>query len=59
MGDDRAIRGPWGAGLGTGGCGGERRRQFGIGGEALERVETYGGAVVGREILAEAVLAES
>jgi alkanesulfonate monooxygenase SsuD/methylene tetrahydromethanopterin reductase-like flavin-dependent oxidoreductase (luciferase family) len=32
--------------------------RFGIGGYALERVETQGGAIVGREMLAEAVLAE-
>jgi alkanesulfonate monooxygenase SsuD/methylene tetrahydromethanopterin reductase-like flavin-dependent oxidoreductase (luciferase family) len=32
--------------------------QFGIGGYALERVETHGGAAVGREMLAAAVLAE-
>jgi alkanesulfonate monooxygenase SsuD/methylene tetrahydromethanopterin reductase-like flavin-dependent oxidoreductase (luciferase family) len=32
--------------------------QFGIGGYALERVETQGGAIVGREMLAEAVMAE-
>jgi alkanesulfonate monooxygenase SsuD/methylene tetrahydromethanopterin reductase-like flavin-dependent oxidoreductase (luciferase family) len=32
--------------------------QFGIGGYALERVETQGGAAVGREMLADAVLAE-
>ncbi len=33
--------------------------QFGIGGYALERVETHGGAVVCREMLADAVLAEA
>ena len=33
--------------------------QFGIGGYALERVETHGGVVVGREMLADAVFAES
>jgi alkanesulfonate monooxygenase SsuD/methylene tetrahydromethanopterin reductase-like flavin-dependent oxidoreductase (luciferase family) len=32
--------------------------RFGIGGYALERVETQGGAIVGREMLAEAALAE-
>jgi alkanesulfonate monooxygenase SsuD/methylene tetrahydromethanopterin reductase-like flavin-dependent oxidoreductase (luciferase family) len=32
--------------------------RFGIGGYALERVETQGGAIVGREMLAEAVTAE-
>jgi alkanesulfonate monooxygenase SsuD/methylene tetrahydromethanopterin reductase-like flavin-dependent oxidoreductase (luciferase family) len=32
--------------------------RFGIGGYALERVETYGGAVIGREMLADAVTAE-
>ena len=32
--------------------------QFGIGGYALERVEAHGGAAVGREMLADAVLAE-
>jgi alkanesulfonate monooxygenase SsuD/methylene tetrahydromethanopterin reductase-like flavin-dependent oxidoreductase (luciferase family) len=33
--------------------------RFGIGGYALERVETHGGAVVGRELLADAMLAEA
>jgi alkanesulfonate monooxygenase SsuD/methylene tetrahydromethanopterin reductase-like flavin-dependent oxidoreductase (luciferase family) len=32
---------------------------FGMGGYALERVETHGGAVVGQEMLADAVLAEA
>jgi alkanesulfonate monooxygenase SsuD/methylene tetrahydromethanopterin reductase-like flavin-dependent oxidoreductase (luciferase family) len=32
--------------------------QFGMGGYALERVEMHGGAVVGREMLADAALAE-
>jgi alkanesulfonate monooxygenase SsuD/methylene tetrahydromethanopterin reductase-like flavin-dependent oxidoreductase (luciferase family) len=33
--------------------------RFGIGGYALERVETHGGAVVGREMLSDAMLAEA
>jgi alkanesulfonate monooxygenase SsuD/methylene tetrahydromethanopterin reductase-like flavin-dependent oxidoreductase (luciferase family) len=33
--------------------------QFGLGGYALERVETHGGAVVGQELLADARLAET
>jgi alkanesulfonate monooxygenase SsuD/methylene tetrahydromethanopterin reductase-like flavin-dependent oxidoreductase (luciferase family) len=33
--------------------------RFGMGGYALERVETHGGAVVGQEMLADAVLAEA
>jgi alkanesulfonate monooxygenase SsuD/methylene tetrahydromethanopterin reductase-like flavin-dependent oxidoreductase (luciferase family) len=33
--------------------------QFGMGGYALERVETHGGAVVSQEMLADAVLAEA
>src|SRR5262245_9865887 len=33
--------------------------QFGMGGYALERVETHGGAVVGQEMLADAMLAEA
>jgi alkanesulfonate monooxygenase SsuD/methylene tetrahydromethanopterin reductase-like flavin-dependent oxidoreductase (luciferase family) len=32
--------------------------RFGIGGYALEQVETYGGAAAGRELLADALLAE-
>jgi alkanesulfonate monooxygenase SsuD/methylene tetrahydromethanopterin reductase-like flavin-dependent oxidoreductase (luciferase family) len=32
--------------------------QFGMGGYALEQVETYGGAIVGRELIADAMLAE-
>jgi alkanesulfonate monooxygenase SsuD/methylene tetrahydromethanopterin reductase-like flavin-dependent oxidoreductase (luciferase family) len=35
-----------------------KQMQFGIGGYALERVAMDGGAVVGREMLAEAILAE-
>jgi alkanesulfonate monooxygenase SsuD/methylene tetrahydromethanopterin reductase-like flavin-dependent oxidoreductase (luciferase family) len=33
--------------------------RFGMGGYALERVETHGGAVVGQEMLADAMLAEA
>jgi alkanesulfonate monooxygenase SsuD/methylene tetrahydromethanopterin reductase-like flavin-dependent oxidoreductase (luciferase family) len=33
--------------------------RFGMGGYALERVETHGGAVVGQEMLSDAVLAEA
>jgi alkanesulfonate monooxygenase SsuD/methylene tetrahydromethanopterin reductase-like flavin-dependent oxidoreductase (luciferase family) len=33
--------------------------QFGMGGYALERVETHGGAAVGQELLADAMLAEA
>jgi alkanesulfonate monooxygenase SsuD/methylene tetrahydromethanopterin reductase-like flavin-dependent oxidoreductase (luciferase family) len=37
----------------------EKNMRFGIGGYALERVETHGGAVAGRDLLADAVLAEA
>src|SRR5919109_5214018 len=36
----------------------EAHMRFGMGGYALEQVETHGGAVVGRELLADALLAE-